>query len=314
MKQGWKQCLAASIAFAVAAATAAEVSRPGDKPLVVNGDLSLTTLDFDAYMEKVPAARRAEFRAEYEKINPTVDGLWIRRVLAARAHEAGLDKDPLLAARIRLATEDLLAEAFMQDFSSKVKFPNLEPRALEIYKSNPKQFVTPERVSVEHILVSIKQHPREQAEAIAREAHAHAMAGENWDTLARKYSDELGSKEIQGTLVSTFEKPIPETLAKLKEGELAPVVETNFGFHVIRLVSRFPERQQTFQEVKDGLIAGEKTRILDDARTAYVESIRADPKNFLYVENVRGLKSDFKPLEALERQRERAATSAPAAK
>jgi peptidyl-prolyl cis-trans isomerase C len=312
MKQGWKQCLAAPIAFAVGAAVAAEAQRPGDKPLVVNGDLSLTTLDFDAYMEKVPAGRRAEFRAEYEKINPTVDGLWIRRVLAARAREAGLDKDPLLAARLRLAQEELLAEAFLVDFSNKVKIPDLEPRALEIYKANLKQYLTPERASVEHILVSIKRHSREEAQALANEAHAHAAAGENWDTLARKYSDELGSKEIQGALVSTFEKPIPEVLAKLKEGELAPVVETKFGFHVMRLVSRFPERQQTFAEVKDAIIAAEKGRILDDARTAYVEAIRADPKNFLYVDNVRGLKSDFNPLQTLERQR--AAQNPPAAK
>ena len=54
MKCIWKHCLAASIAFAIGAAGAAEGSRPGDKPLVVNGDLSLTTLDFDAYMERVP--------------------------------------------------------------------------------------------------------------------------------------------------------------------------------------------------------------------------------------------------------------------
>ena len=313
MKQGWKQCLAASIAFAVAAAAAAEGPPPGDKPLVVNGDLSLTTLDFDAYMEKVPAGRRAEFRAEYEKINPTVDGLWVRRVMAARARDAGLDKDPLLAARIRLATEDLLTEAFMADFASKVKYPDFEARALEIYKSNPKQFVTPERVSIEHILVGHKQHPTPgEAEALAKEAYARAKAGESWDTLARKYSDELGSKEIQGALVTSFEKPIPEAIAKLKEGDLAAPVETHFGFHVIRLVSRFPERQQRFEEVRESLIAAEKSRFLDDARTAYVESIRSDPKNFLYVDNVRALKSDFKPLEALERQR--AAKTAPAGK
>ena len=56
MKCIWKHCLAASIALAIGAAAAAEAASPGDKPLVVNGDLSLTTLDFDAYMERVPPA------------------------------------------------------------------------------------------------------------------------------------------------------------------------------------------------------------------------------------------------------------------
>jgi hypothetical protein len=80
-----KQCAAASIAFAIGAAAAAEGSRPGDKPLVANGDLSLSTLDFDAYMERVPPQLRDEFRAEDSKVNPTVDALWVRRVLATRA-------------------------------------------------------------------------------------------------------------------------------------------------------------------------------------------------------------------------------------
>src|SRR5258706_14433657 len=89
----WKQCLAASIAFAIGAAGAAEASRPGDKPLVVNGDLSLTTLDFDAYMERVPPQLRDEFRAEDSKINPTVDALWVRRVLAARGRPARTEQE-----------------------------------------------------------------------------------------------------------------------------------------------------------------------------------------------------------------------------
>jgi hypothetical protein len=40
MKSNWKRCMAASIAFAIGAAAAAEGASPGDKPLVVNGDLS----------------------------------------------------------------------------------------------------------------------------------------------------------------------------------------------------------------------------------------------------------------------------------
>src|SRR5207237_9148832 len=136
----------ASLAFAVGAAWAAEGARPGDKPLVVNGDLALTTLDFDAYMERVPAAMRDEFRAKLERINPTIDALWVRRVMAQRARAAGLDKDAIVAARVRLAEEEVLAEAYMVEATKKVKTPNLEPRARELYKANVKDFTDPERV------------------------------------------------------------------------------------------------------------------------------------------------------------------------
>src|SRR5258706_907185 len=152
MKCIWKQCLAASIALAIGAAGAAEASRPGDKPLVVNGDLSLTTLDFDAYMERVPPQLRDEFRAEYSKINPTVDALWVRRVLAARARAAGMDKDPIMAARMRLAADDLLAEAYLQGVARKAKVPNLEARASDIYKAHQKDYAMPAAIMAEHIL------------------------------------------------------------------------------------------------------------------------------------------------------------------
>src|SRR3954470_19638808 len=184
MRKVLKHCLAASIAFAIGAAAAAEAPRAADKPLVVNGDLSLTTLDFDAYMERVPADRRNEFRAEYEKINPTVDGLWMRRVFAERARNAGMDKDALVMARMRQAEEDILAEVYMREFDKKVTVPNLEPRAREVYKANLKDFTTPDLYSAEHVLVSTKTYPADVARARAEEVYKRAAAGEDFRKLA----------------------------------------------------------------------------------------------------------------------------------
>ena len=295
MKWFWKQCLAASIALAIGAAGAAEGSRPGDKPLVVNGDLSLTTLDFDAYMEKVPAARRDEFRAEYEKINPTVDALWVRRVIAQRARDAGMDKDPLVAARLRLAQEDVLAEIYLADFSKHVKIPDLEPRAREIYKANPKEFTTPEVITAEHILVSTKTYSHEAARARAEEAYKRAMAGEDFRKLAEQYTDNKASIEMVSMSVASFVKPLPEAVAKVNTpGQIMPPTESQYGYHIIKLKEKVPSRVKPFEEVKDDLIAVEKQKVIDAEKTRMVEAVRADPKNDLFVENLRGLKSNFR--------------------
>ena len=301
MKKMLKQCLAASIAFAIGAAGAAEASRPGDKPLVENGELSLTTLDFDAFMERIPADRRTEFRAEYEKINPTIDQLWMRRILAQRAREAGLDKDPLVAARIRLAVEDLLTEIYLAEYGKKVKIPNLEPRALELYKAHQKDFMTPEVITAEHILVSTKTYPKEVARTRAQEAYKRAMAGEDFKKLAEEYTDNKASIEMNSMSVTNFVKPLPEAVAKLsKPGDIMAPVETQYGFHIIKLKQKVPSHVKPFAEVKDDLIAMEKQKVIDEDKTAMVEAIRADPKNYLYVENVRGLKSDFRMPSAEE--------------
>jgi peptidyl-prolyl cis-trans isomerase C len=292
--KNWKQGLAAPIAFAVGAAMAAEGARPGDKPLVDNGEVSLTTLDFDAYMERVPAERRAEFRAEYEKINPTVDGLWMRRVMAARARAAGLDKDPLVAARVRIAEEDVLAETYMADVAKKVKVPDLEPRARELYKAHLKEFTSPELITGQHILVSIKSYPREVARQRAQEVFERAKKGEDFAKLADQYSDNKSSLDINGMPLASFAAPLPEAVAKLKTpGEIMPPVETQYGFHVIKLGEKLPPRVKPFDEVREDLIAMEKQKLIDDRKTAVAEAIRADPKTTLHLENVKGLKSDF---------------------
>jgi len=294
MKCIWKHCLAASIALAIGAAAAAEAASPGDKPLVVNGDLSLTTLDFDAYMERVPPALRDEFRADSEKINPTVDALWVRRVLAVRAREAGLDKDPLIAARIRIAVEDILAERYLVEVTKDTKFANLEPRARELYQANQKEFSNPEVITAEHILVSTKTYSRDEARKRAEEAYGRALKGEDFHKLAEEYTDNKASIEIRSMVITSFVRPLPEAIGKLEPGDIMPPTETQYGFHVIKLQNRIAAGVKPFAEVKDDLIAVEKQKILDDKRTAVVDAVRGDPKNFVYVENLRGLKSNFK--------------------
>src|SRR6266446_1116710 len=80
-----------------------------DAPLVVNGQVSLTTTDFEAFMVSVPAKSREEFRMNAERVNGTVDALWVKRMLAQKARDAGMDKDPIIAARMRQAGDAMLA-------------------------------------------------------------------------------------------------------------------------------------------------------------------------------------------------------------
>jgi len=291
MKSNWKHGLAASIAFAVGAAWAAEGARPGDKPLVVNGDLALTTLDFDAYMQRVPVEKRDEFRAKLERINPTVDALWVRRVAAERARAAGLDKDPVVQARLRLAQDEILSDEYLADLGKKVKTPDLELRARELYKANTKQFTVPETVTGEHILISTKTYPRDVALARAKEVRQRAAAGEDFRKLAEKFTDNQSSIEIDGMPLDLIVNPLPEAIAKLAPGQVSEPLESQYGFHIFKLTKKTAPRVKTFDEVKDKIIAGEKQKYIDEERTAIVEAIRADPKNEVFVDNVRGLKT-----------------------
>jgi parvulin-like peptidyl-prolyl isomerase len=102
------------------------------------------------------------------------------------------------------------------------------------------------RASASHILVAYKgarggdkaTRTKEQAKARAEEALKKAKAGSDFAALARTYSDDPGSAAKGGEL-GTFPraamvKPFADATFALKPGELSGLVETDFGYHIIK--------------------------------------------------------------------------------
>lgn len=96
---------------------------------------------------------------------------------------------------------------------------------------------------------------RDSAAARAREALARARAGEDFAALAAEYSDEPGAAERGGLLEPGREGSwVPEfwtAASSLGKGKLSDVVETEYGFHVMRLEDRSPI---PFGEVRDRVV------------------------------------------------------------
>lgn len=96
---------------------------------------------------------------------------------------------------------------------------------------------------------------RDSARAVAREALARARAGEPFEALAAEYSDEPGAAARGGLLTPGREESwVPEfweAASTLDEGELSGVVESEFGYHVLRLEDR---RVIPFEEVRDDVL------------------------------------------------------------
>src|SRR6185503_19203998 len=143
-----------------------------DAPLVTNGDVGLKRIDFEAYMDRVPEKLRDEFRADSERVKKTVDGLWVQRMVAERARKAGLAQDPVIASKMRQAQDAVLVEALMLQVEKDMKYPDLLPRAREVYQARRSEFKTEGRVHVEHILVDMKCRTHDAALKRAQEIRA----------------------------------------------------------------------------------------------------------------------------------------------
>ena len=88
------------------AASAHAFGAPAEKPapddvLLENGPAKVTVRDFDAAMTRFPENLRDEARAYPSVIMRNLDALFVNRVAAQKAVEAGLDKDPLVRQRMK---------------------------------------------------------------------------------------------------------------------------------------------------------------------------------------------------------------------
>ncbi|HKY35893.1 MAG TPA: peptidylprolyl isomerase [Polyangiaceae bacterium] len=103
-------------------------------------------------------------------------------------------------------------------------------------------------IAASHVLIQYKGSMRaaptitrskEEAKKLATEVLGKAKKGQDFAGLAKQYSDEPGAKDRAGALgkfqKGAMVKPFADAAFALKPGELSPdVVETQFGFHVIK--------------------------------------------------------------------------------
>jgi parvulin-like peptidyl-prolyl isomerase len=115
----------------------------------------------------------------------------------------------------------------------------------ELVEDIPKD-TTPEEISASHILIAYRGAERSEATRTKDEAKKRAdevlvkvkAEGADFTALAKEYSDEPGAREKGGDLGAfkkgAMAKPFEEAAFKLKVGDISDVVETQFGFHVIK--------------------------------------------------------------------------------
>jgi len=122
----------------------------------------------------------------------------------------------------------------------------------------------------------------DEARRLADEVRAKAVAGADFNALAREVSEDRSAKANGGQLGwFTFGEMDPAfakaAFALSSAGELSQPVQSSFGWHVIRLEGRRPAVQKSYEEVRDAILAELRQKYVDEQREAAVAKLRADP-------------------------------------
>ena len=151
------------------------------------------------------------------------------------------------------------------------------------YKGNPDQFKEPETARASHILFgAAKDAPAAEKAKIKAEAEGvlkRVKSGEHFAALAKQYSKDPGSAAVggdlnyfpKGQMVPAFDAAV----FAMKPGEISNLVETEFGFHIIKLTDRRTDRVVPLAEVKDRLSEFLKQRKQRELVEQYLLSLKA---------------------------------------
>ena len=171
------------------------------------------------------------------------------------------------------------AEQFREPERVKITFIHYAPLALaakytptdteiqDYYKRNSKTFSHPEQAHARHILLAVPSGAtdieRAKAKAKAADVLKQAQAGGDFAKLAAKYSEDPSNSHEGGDL-GTFGreqmiKPFEDTVFAMKPGQVT-MVETRFGFHVVKLEEIKPAHTDTLAEAQPKIIDALRTQ------------------------------------------------------
>jgi len=238
-----KLALLSALLAITAGAQAADEKSAADKPSALVNGVSIPQSRIDM---RVKVATTQGGQTDSPDLRKAIrDDLINLEIISQAAVKSGLDKQAETAQQIELAKQSVLAGAFVQDYT---KSHPISQDALKQDYDAMKTRVGNKEYKVSHILVATE----DEAKAVAKRVKKEKFA-----KVAKEKTKDPGSKDNGGdlgwTVPSNFVQPFGEAIAKLNKGQISEPVQTQYGWHVIKLEDTRELKVPSFEEVKPNL-------------------------------------------------------------
>ena len=224
------------------------------------GDKKIHEVDIDFEIMSLPESMRYIMQDDVARAQ-VLDVMIKREVVAQKARELGLDRDPLIDYRMQKAGDEVLIQG-VRDWQHS-ESQNITDADIKAYFDKHKdKFMVPHQIHARHILLADKQTAVEVRKQIKADPSS-------FSTLAAQFSIDDSTKArggdlnwfARGDMVKAFEDV---AFALNEKKRLSQPVKTKFGWHIIEWLGERPEQMPSLEDVsieiksileKDGLNA-----------------------------------------------------------
>ncbi|MFW6140700.1 MAG: peptidylprolyl isomerase [Acidobacteriota bacterium] len=227
-------------------------------------------------------ADRKLILAEAQNSDVAVSSQEIDQIINSQAEKAGgMDKfrEMLENNGVEFDTfrNNIREETLIQSFLDQEIGKNINVTEEEIFST----YNSPKTATVRHILLLTQDKEESEKEAVLKKMQQildRAQAGEDFAELAREFSEDPGSQE-KGGLYENIERgvmvePFEEAAFNVPVGEISDIVETRYGYHIVKVEERQKEnrpldqvREEITQNIRQTKIEHEFSKYMDDLRS-----------------------------------------------
>ncbi|GAB7025527.1 peptidylprolyl isomerase [Geotalea toluenoxydans] len=244
------------------------------------GDFVLRQADLERVIANLTPEAQQKFQGEQEQAS-LVNQILLTKALAAKARKEGFERKPEVKEQLSYIIDQFLGQEYLRKVvTANVEVPDAELK--KYYQEHEKDFVVPERVKVRHIYFAAEKDAtaevKAQARAKAEKIAAQLKKGEDFAKLAGESSEDAESSANGGDLGyltpgKTNSEEFEKAAFSLKAGEVSPVVETPFGYHIIKVDERQEKRTATFEETKDYISSTLKAQLEEKKAREFLDAV-----------------------------------------
>lgn len=203
-----------------------------------------------------------------------------RQSLLKKARAAKFDARPDVVARMARARDDALISTYLRSVAGPDESYPSEYDIERVYKANVRSFIAPRSYHLAQIFVVSPNDARGKVVAEAKIRQLSAALKKDptrFADLARTSSEDKRSAPNGGDLGEVAEKeiaePIRQAVQGLRVGEISEPIDSNGGWHLIKVVDTKRESVRNLTEVRDELASAMRRNRAEQTQNAYLKNM-----------------------------------------